>query len=259
PSSGADDLTIDYDTSKNEFVFRDSAANLTTSISGATGNGTKEIRVPKNRVSGDLITVQTGTLGDVITVAASFAPGTARSLTISGGDGTDKVIWRSSSQLTAISVTAESSDFDSAQIRTSGDQTWSTAATLVSDADLIGGNIALNGVAAGSKNLKVQGTGVVSLSGSVTATGSSTVELSGDGGVVLNTGSQISTELGPLTLSALLSKGAAGDVSGVQVINSTVKTQGGAITITGETTAAAASGRAAVDLQGAQLLTQGAG
>ncbi|MFM7865345.1 MAG: hypothetical protein ACKPHU_14115, partial [Planctomycetaceae bacterium] len=100
---------------------------------------------------------------------------------------------------------------------------------------------------------------MVSLSGSVTATGSSTVELSGDGGVVLNTGSQISTELGPLTLSALLSKGAAGDVSGVQVINSTVKTQGGAITITGETTAAAASGRAAVDLQGAQLLTQGAG
>ncbi|MFN9038355.1 MAG: hypothetical protein ACK5YO_18800, partial [Planctomyces sp.] len=257
-SAGADDLTLDYDSSKDEFIFRDAVNNLTTSITGATGSGTKEIRVPKNRVSGDLITVQTGALGDVITVASGFAPGTSRSLTIEGGAGSDTVKWNSSEQLTAISVTAESTESSSTLIRTSGSQTWSTVVSVLSPLEMTGGNISLQSLMTDSKNTKVSGTGVVLVAGAVTATAGATLELSGNGGLVLSAGSEVSTVQGAITLKALLTQGTAGDVSGLQIQDSTVKAQGGTITIMGETSAAAV-GRAAVDLVGAKLITQGTG
>jgi len=257
-SAGADDLTLDYDSSKDEFIFRDAVNNLTTSITGATGSGTKEIRVPKNRVSGDLITVQTGALGDVITVASGFAPGTSRSLTIEGGAGSDTVKWNSSEQLTAISVTAESTESSSTLIRTSGSQTWSTVVSVLSPLEMTGGNISLQSLMTDSKNTKVSGTGVVLVAGAVTATAGATLELSGNGGLVLSAGSEVSTVQGAITLKALLTQGTVGDVSGLQIQDSTVKAQGGTITIMGETSAAAV-GRAAVDLVGAKLITQGTG
>ncbi|MGV2340540.1 MAG UNVERIFIED_CONTAM: hypothetical protein LVR18_43320 [Planctomycetaceae bacterium] len=73
-SGGADQLTISFDTDEAEYIFHDPTQILTTNINSAEGNQSHTIRVPADKVPGNLFQIFTGSNSDTITVAANFAP-----------------------------------------------------------------------------------------------------------------------------------------------------------------------------------------
>ena len=79
--------------------------------------------------------------------------------------------------------------------------------------------------------------------------------MTGNQGVLLNAGSQVTVELGNLTLSA--GTGAAG--SALRILDGKVKSQGGTITLQGNSGSSASAGSSGVLLQGAEIVNQGAG
>ena len=220
-SSGVDDLQVDYDTSKSQFIFKDANYSLTTTIFGATGGGTKEVRVPKNKVSGSQILVQTGAQSDVISVNAGFNPGSTFGLNLDGGAGTDLVKWTSAAQLASASITAESAEVYAVEVRTVGGQTWTTDISLFNNTKFMASNISVQSLSAGPKNLTVDATGLVTINGVVSATTSAFISMTGNQGVLLNADSQVTVELGNLTLSA--GTGAAG--SALRILDGKVKSQ----------------------------------
>ncbi|MEY3459259.1 MAG: hypothetical protein RL215_2416, partial [Planctomycetota bacterium] len=257
-SSAADELKLDYDAVGNDYIISDPTRTLTTNISGASGSGTNQIRVPAQKVNGDLVQVLTGDGNDKITVASGFGPGSGIALVIEAGAGSDAVFWHSGSQLASLAITAESAQIASTLVSTTGNQTWSTAAVLMQSVELKGANISLQGAEGSSGNFQISASGLVTVSGKTVMAGSGTILISGNGGLLLSAGSEVSTDQGSITLAGLLSQGTADNVSGVRIQNAAVKSLGGHITISGETTSAG-SGVSAIELQGAQLSTQGSG
>ena len=64
----ADDFTLTYDPTADEFVLTSASASIYTNIASASGSGTTEVRVPTSLVTGSRIIVNGGTGDDVLTV-----------------------------------------------------------------------------------------------------------------------------------------------------------------------------------------------
>ena len=103
-SAGSNDaLTIT--TNASAFVISDTGGNtLTTSIAGASGDGSATVTVPFNLVDGVEVLVATGGGDDQITIGGAFAPSNDLDaatneigLILNGGSGTDTVNWNGAS------------------------------------------------------------------------------------------------------------------------------------------------------------------
>jgi hypothetical protein len=155
-------------------------------------------------------------------------------------------------------VTSESAEIDAATVKATASQTWISTVALLRPVELLSKDLTLQSIQAANHHFTVIGSGHVSVSGNITATQNASVMIEGHGGIKLSSGSQISTEVGSLTLSAPLSQGNAGNISGILIENASVRTGGGHLTVTAETTDAA-SAASAIQLSGAQLLTEAGG
>ena len=181
--SSNDDLTLDYDGSASEFVISDAVNNLTTNIVGATGSGTTEIRVAVGLVTGSQILVQPGLGNDNVEVAPTYEIGSASSVVIDGGDGTDSVDWSTAAPVAAISIVSESTNLNS-DATTVGHQSWLTAVTLSTDAVVTStgsGNILFGTDLDGSHNITINTAGTTTIvnAGRTTALTSITTDAPG--------------------------------------------------------------------------------
>ena len=103
---------LEISTSGTNFLITDTSGNnLSTSIVGATGDGTSTITVPNALVTGTEIRFETGDGDDQVaieTLANAIALVETLDFVVVGGAGTDSVEWGTSIKVRGIDATAES-------------------------------------------------------------------------------------------------------------------------------------------------------
>jgi len=141
--NSADTLTLSV--AGSGLVISDPNNAITTSIAGATGDGTNTVTVPLSVFAGDVI-VDTLAGDDSVTFGATFDIGTTRGVNVDTGADTDTVNWLATATLASMDVTAEAINLDSGSVNTgTGDQTYNGAVTLGADTTLTGANFSFNG------------------------------------------------------------------------------------------------------------------
>ena len=133
--TGSNTDTLRISTTATDFVIEDTGGNnLSTSIVGATGDGTSIITVPRASVTGNTVTVNTGGGDDDISfgqfLGANFDPGATFNVVADGGAGTDNITWGNvPNPITSIDATAETLGTN-ASPNTSGTQSWDGVLTV---------------------------------------------------------------------------------------------------------------------------------
>lgn len=243
-SSGIDALTIDFDVQTNDYVITDSGQNLTTDIAAATGDGTKEIRVPVGEITGGLV-VLTGGGDDSVTIAENFKDAGQLSVDLNLQAGTDTVTWSTSGYLQSVAVQAEQTTLDTYLVDTSGDQNWNTSLTLTQNTIFWGSAVTLRNVDANQKDFVVAAATSLLLTGEISNGGNADLVLESTGSVEIDNGS-ILGHTGSVSLTAdtggIIIRGAqlqsgngdislygtsdVADVPGIQIINSSIASTG---------------------------------
>ena len=184
-----DSLTITCDTVNGLYLISDPNNLLTTTIAGATGDGTHVLSIPFTAVTGTLIQVNTGAGDDTVTINGLVTGG--KSLAINGGTGTDAVVFGTNATdlgTGSLSVTATTLTLNAAV--TAAGATLDATAGVAINAALTTGAGGLNANADTDSN----GTGTFTISaGGAIAAGSGNVSITAAdvsiGGAVAGTGS----------------------------------------------------------------------
>tara|TARA_R110002049_G_scaffold50370_3_gene143006 strand:+ start:3222 stop:21794 length:18573 start_codon:yes stop_codon:yes gene_type:complete len=209
-AGNVDDLQIT--TSGSDYVVTSTNGNnLSTSIAGATGDGTPTITVPFAEVAGTDITIELGGQDDVVSFGPTFNPSNAGgdastvfTIDFDGGGQVDQIFWDGGSSINGMSFLADALD--------------------------VRGPLTV-----GAGGLFGTFTGQVSLSNDVTASASGSVNITTDRNIVLNPSSAVQTTDGNIFLSANRQAIAtSGSFQGVDINNARIEVLGtGAIDIGG--------------------------